>query len=276
MTVNMTNILGTKSDKLIITFNSGLTLTAVLTGHTKPEVKEEYKQIWENYLSKYEDKIQFLKRASGSTLIYLPPAIYWEIYKKMKYGKNLITNYAYTDENNNPYTFPQPNDYFSNTLAPIQGGNGIYGIYVNDKLIYIGYTVNGFLNRYDQHKYCFVRGYGKNDMYLQGFNINQIEFRELITEEEIQKLFHTTAPIDKEILQLIEYSLIKVLQPPFNKDGITSPYEIDSNSPCFRLGEEVSTTSIIRHWLLDEYNSIKGQTIRPEEVWTEEFEERIK
>lgn len=260
----------TKSEKFTIQFESGLAISTVFNGHVKEEARNRYKEIWK-YISKYEDKIQFLNEIN-TTVIYLLPTNYWEIYKKLPGGKTFMSYSYYDEKEKRHYEFPAAKDYFSNKFSPLDGGNGVYGIYDKDELIYIGYTTNGFYNRYDQHRECFKEHKGTNSMYY-AHKLDDIEFKELITEKDIQDIFHTEAPIDSEIFQLIEYSLIRVLQPKENREGITSAYILNRHSIRKRLlsqsDKRVSIIQAIQSWLLDETVCIDGEWIKPEEVWVD-------
>ena len=39
----------------------------------------------------------------------------------------------------------------------IERCTGIYGIYVNDELVYIGKTLNSFAKRFDNHNYYIIK-----------------------------------------------------------------------------------------------------------------------
>lgn len=77
-------------------------------------------------------------------MAYLPPNIYWDIYKRVPSGKTLINNYHYQDNEGNIYALPTTDMYFNSTFASLNGGTGVYGIYSKGELIYIGYTANGY------------------------------------------------------------------------------------------------------------------------------------
>lgn len=180
MELATTPIPNTKGVIFSATFKSGLILSTKWDGRVKN--KDKYYEIWQ-YLSSIEDNIQFFKHPRA-ILMYLPPAHYWKIYKKMEGGKTFLTSYEYADEEQNTYRFPQPQDYFDSTFENLAGGNGIYGIYASDNLIYIGYTTRGFTNRFSEHRECFTRKSGPNPMYSK-YSLETIEFRELITETEL-------------------------------------------------------------------------------------------
>jgi hypothetical protein len=81
-------------------------------------------------------------------LIYLPPDIYWNIYKRQAFGKEFIQGTGYTMTiNGDIYYFPDTSYYFSNQEVPL-GERAIYAIYYQDILFYIGSTGTGVEQRW--------------------------------------------------------------------------------------------------------------------------------
>ena len=115
--------------------------------------------------------------------------------------------------------------YFNSTFASLNGGTGVYGIYSKGELIYIGYTANGYEGRWDQHRQGFTRHTNQQPMYRK-YDVATIEFKSLVSEEDLQEILGTDSPIDPELFQIIEYSLIKALQPCENKEGNSMSYHI--------------------------------------------------
>lgn len=102
---------------------------------------------------------------------------------------------------------------------------GIYGIYVEDKLVYIGRTVDSFRHRFHAHArrlkaednsllYRSLNNYKK-----QGKNIS---FKPLIVLEWL-KMEHKRT-INTQELNCMELALITVLQPELNVKGRLKPY----------------------------------------------------
>ena len=263
MQIKYENILNTKSEKFTLIFENGLELSTVVSGRVKDTTKQDYKIIVE-YLAAKEKEIQIVEIMPKDKLLVLPASFYWNIYKKLPNGKQFVLNQSFIDQNNESYRLPAPQMYFNGVISNLNGGRGIYGIYCNDILIYIGYTYNSFNERYDQHREYFSKKAGPLPMYSK-YDLNKIEFRELVTEEDIQKLFETDCAIDREILQIIEYSLIKVLNPIENAQGRIRPYQLNTQS--LRLAKrEISTAQLVKDWLL-------GDIYASEEEVNEVFEE---
>lgn len=257
----------TKSQYFTIQFKNGLNLKILFSGKVGTSNIEKYKAIWQ-FIATHEEKIKFLPKGND-IYIYLPPVVYWDIYKRLEGGTTLIKKYSYTDINSGKqYYFPDPSMYFDNTFSSLNGGNGIYGIYHNDQLIYIGYTVNGFQNRFDQHRENFQIKSCSSPMYSK-YDLQNIGFRELITENEIQQLFRIVDPIDKEIFKLIEYCLISVLQPSENREGVTTDYSMHHTSmrEILDAGDQVSIIHMIRKWLLYNDNLFGKQIINPDDIF---------
>lgn len=103
---------------------------------------------------------------------------------------------------------------------------GIYGIFVDDKIVYIGKTTTSFKKRYQQHlthvknndptfKYEMLRKYKEEGCHIY--------LRPLITVEQLSVL--TNRVIDKEVLGWIELSFIIYFKPELNDDGIYHKYK---------------------------------------------------
>lgn len=245
MQIKYEKIENTKGEKAILTFKDGLTISTIIFGRVKEETRLNYKAIL-SYLTTQENNIQIIKVNETEKILMLSSEIYWKIYKKMASGKTFINNYCFYNEDE-VYRFPEPAMYFNGTFSSYQGGRGVYGIYYDSKLIYIGYTYVGFESRFNSHRKCFASHTGSSGMYYR-YDLDKIEFRELITEADIQEIFCTKNAIDKEIFQIIEYSLISVLQPIENKQGVTEPYRIDYKD-LLKAKDVVSREEQIKNWL---------------------------
>lgn len=95
---------------------------------------------------------------------------------------------------------------------------GIYGIYIEDSLVYIGKTEVSFRQRFNQYKTEM-----KNPQRKIAFELNKakmlnkkIELKPLITNIDFD--------LNKKEIEKIEYSLIKVLQPVYNVEGVILEY----------------------------------------------------
>lgn len=102
---------------------------------------------------------------------------------------------------------------------------GIYGIYLDNILIYIGRTTTSFKQRFQQHK----TRYKTDDSYLyllihkakeDGKNI---EFKPLIIIEDLQ--IANGVRINERDLNSMELALITIYQPVGNVEGRLKPYK---------------------------------------------------
>ena len=100
---------------------------------------------------------------------------------------------------------------------------GVYGIYVNDKLVYIGQTANSFKARFQNHKSCLK----SSDQYLYRFlrvAKGDITLKPLIVVEELK-----IAPgikIKERDIKMMELALIDLYKPICNLQGNTYAYQI--------------------------------------------------
>ena len=102
-------------------------------------------------------------------------------------------------------------------------GYGIYGIYINDDLIYIGYTED-FRQRFRNHHTCF--NHSDKPLYqrmrLEKEEGNQVSIKPLINIEELDVL---NSKITERDLQAMELALITLYKPPYNYEGVRIPYQ---------------------------------------------------
>lgn len=102
---------------------------------------------------------------------------------------------------------------------------GIYGIYVDNRLVYIGRTISGFKERYNQH---MLKIKHEDDSFLYRSLINykkagkSITFKPLIILERLQ--MENKKVINVKELNCMELALITVLQPELNVEGKLKPY----------------------------------------------------
>lgn len=224
MNIILQAIENTKSQKMIVELDElNLTISSIFNGRYKQKTLETYQSIWKMLINKIK-----IVNINEQNIFHLRPDIYWTIYKKINKGREFLTNTKWVDEETqNIYTFPTTNYYFDGICKVIAGEPGVYGIYNNDTLLYIGYTSIGFNERWEQHKDCFQQKSSTNQMY-KDYELKDIEFKEIISLQEIQEIFGINT-ISSNTWQLIEYCLIKILQPPYNKEGITLPYYFSYN-----------------------------------------------
>ena len=106
-----------------------------------------------------------------------------------------------------------------------KNGKGVYGIFIDDELVYIGSTNSSFSNRFDGHLKS-VQGkrkrqlvhYGIIDAKLKG---QSVEMKILIN---VDILHYKGKRIDGRDIQAMEYALILQYKPKFNDQGVTEQY----------------------------------------------------
>ena len=163
--------------------------------------------------------------------------------------------------------------YFNSTFASLNGGTGVYGIYSKGKLIYIGYTANGYEGRWDQHRQGFARHTNQQPTYRK-YDVATIEFKSLVSEEDLQEILGTDSPIDPELFQIIEYSLIKVLQPCENKEGNTMSYHIKPIScGAYGIPSKFSVVQAMKDWFLNKRDAINGHLITWDDLMDNDSED---
>ena len=106
---------------------------------------------------------------------------------------------------------------------------GIYGIYLDNILIYIGKTTISFRQRFQQH----INRYKTDDSYLHSLmhkakeNGKNIEFKPLIIIEDLQ--IANGVKINERDLNSMELALITIYQPVGNVEGRLKPYKYRNN-----------------------------------------------
>lgn len=107
--------------------------------------------------------------------------------------------------------------------------SGIYGIYIDDELIYIGSTTRSFEVRFKEHRGRMLDAgwtgqpllYGRlREAFKQGRSLT------LVPLVEIENLKRKGKGISKRDVHIMELALISWLQPPCNVEGVTEPYFI--------------------------------------------------
>lgn len=96
----------------------------------------------------------------------------------------------------------------------------IYGIYIDNKLVYIGKTTREMKNRLGEHLECALLGEGggaqQNYLYKA--------MRECEVGYKFKILYESYNTISNHELEEIEKTLIENLQPEFNYEGVKVPY----------------------------------------------------
>lgn len=99
---------------------------------------------------------------------------------------------------------------------------GIYGIYLNGEIVYIGMTVDGFKNRFQSHKNKFNNRDGWMYKELAAYKDNGgiIELKPIFIAEDA--LVERT--LTKRDLQSMELCLIDIYKPRYNVEGRIKNY----------------------------------------------------
>lgn len=97
---------------------------------------------------------------------------------------------------------------------------GIYGIYENDKLVYIGMTTRSFKVRWNEHLERIKRKSDELALYSLIDANSKIEFKILLDKNDLI----SDDEITKRDLQAMEFALIKEHQPRYNFSGRNQPY----------------------------------------------------
>lgn len=109
-------------------------------------------------------------------------------------------------------------------LEKENANRGIYGIYLNGELIYIGKTDVSFEVRYQQHKKAIEEGSEAQYLYkyLKGkMNGNDVRLKPIINVKEL----NTKDRITNRDIEAMELALIHLYQPKCNIQGVLQPYK---------------------------------------------------
>lgn len=106
-------------------------------------------------------------------------------------------------------------------------GKGVYGIFENEELIYVGETIQSFLDRFRAHAKCVKENSSSNKMYnyiCKNFEENKFYMRPLVEIDSRIKLDNNLSLRD---IQAIEFGFITCFRPKFNIMGISKNYHLD-------------------------------------------------
>lgn len=155
-------------------------------------------------------------------VVYIPQELYNNIYTmnvgglkgstflqrsykmKNRYGSKRIT-ISHNEENaidtNQPY--------------------GVYGIFYNDKLIYVGSTMRPFEKRFQEHKTNILMKSNELNVYKLINDINNVEFRILIDVQQLK----TNKILNRSDIESMELALITIYQPEGNLAGRVTEFQ---------------------------------------------------
>lgn len=105
---------------------------------------------------------------------------------------------------------------------------GIYGMYRNDELIYIGYTMKSFEKRWNEHMVAIKNKIPRQQLYVYGLIEwgDEIDFKVLIDAQGIE----TNEPLTERDWQCMELALIQMYQPEGNLAGRTYEYKFTEHN----------------------------------------------
>ena len=115
-------------------------------------------------------------------------------------------------------------------ITPIEKCTGIYGIYINERLVYIGKTTTSFKERFEQHKRKVedpAEGGSQAYMYWLLHDAKErgdrISLRPIFVVE--QNEYDSLYLINNRDIESMEFFAIKVLKPTLNICGNIKPYK---------------------------------------------------
>ena len=116
------------------------------------------------------------------------------------------------------------------TIQPINECTGIYGIYIEDELVYIGKTTQTFQKRFYQHKHLIDFPDDSETQYDMYYELavaraqgRSIQLRPLIIAEYIP--YDSLYELNNRDLESMEMALIWCYRPRYNIKGIKQPYK---------------------------------------------------
>ena len=115
------------------------------------------------------------------------------------------------------------------TITPINQCTGIYGIYVDNELVYIGKTTQSFQKRFNQHKRLMDYPDDSETQYEMYYELavaraqgKSVQLRPLIIAEYIP--YDSLYDLTNRDLESMEMALIWCYRPRYNICGIQKPY----------------------------------------------------
>lgn len=186
--------------------------------------------------------------------VYLKPKIFWDIYKKVSYGKEFLCGTGYKMYvNDELYTFPDTKFYFSNQ-TPSQ--KGVYGIYYHDELLFIG-SSSDILETWIAHD----KSIRINFLSYGIQNPDEVEYRILENSYSIGKIINCE-DCSAWIFELIAYSYIRALNPKWNKK------DTSTNIFYAKKGDlPIDYWEIVKSWLQeDNHNKIVPAAVIDEDT----------
>ena len=115
-------------------------------------------------------------------------------------------------------------------LQPIEECTGVYGIYIDQELVYVGKTTQTFKKRFYQHKHLIDYPDDSETQYDMYYELavaraqgRSIQLRPLLVVESVP--YNSLYSLNNRDLESMEFALIWYLRPKYNICGKTKPYK---------------------------------------------------
>ena len=114
-------------------------------------------------------------------------------------------------------------------INKIENCTGVYGLYLDGELMYIGKTIQGFRKRYLQHKHFIDFPNDSETQYDMYYELaaalaqgRSLELRPIFVAETAR--YNSLYTITNRDLESMEFALITALQPRYNIEGKRRAY----------------------------------------------------
>lgn len=107
-------------------------------------------------------------------------------------------------------------------------GKGVYGIFENEELIYVGYTAKSFVDRFRAHAKCVKENSNANKMYSyirENFEEKKFCMKPLV---EIENRVRLDGELMLRDIQAIELGFITCFRPEFNIVGVSKNCQLNN------------------------------------------------
>lgn len=147
-------------------------------------------------------------------IIYIPIEVYGRISQNKEFsvsGSSCLNRTIY-----NVKIYPS-----HSTLVNEDINYGVYGIFKDDELIYIGSTLRDFTVRFNEHKLNIAMK--SKELYVYGLlkSTDNIEFKPLIDASKLK----TNSPLTRRDIEAMELSLITIYKPIGNVAGVKTKFK---------------------------------------------------
>lgn len=146
-------------------------------------------------------------------------------YYSLKNYAKIILNHMIPNDNvviqiNYEEKQKQVRKQYDEKINEIMSEGGIYGIYENDELVYIGMTMRNFQTRWNEHLENIKEQTYELPLYHLINPDNKITFKILLNK----KYMFSNSEITRRDLEAMEFALIQEHQPKYNFAGRNQPY----------------------------------------------------